>query len=170
MGTSDEERRVAGEACGLDTAQPLWETRVGYVVDTDGEGRPVVDFSGNPAGPQVAQRTVPLAGEALAVAVAARQSVQLRFEDGNPRRPVIVGLLEGTRVSADGVGSAKTRRVPRGAGPGFEVRESEDGVEWRCGRASIRLMPDGRLLLKGTRIDIEAEGVNRIRGGVVDIG
>ena len=39
---------------------PLWESRLGRIIGTDGEGRPVVDFEGNPVGPRVARKAVRL--------------------------------------------------------------------------------------------------------------
>lgn len=45
------------------TSEPLWESRLGRIIGTNGEGRPVVDFEGNPVGPRVA-----LKGESFAAA------------------------------------------------------------------------------------------------------
>jgi hypothetical protein len=153
MSTSDETPDTSEEG--------RWETLTGRVVDTDGEGRPVVDFEGNPAGPRVARRLVPLEGEALAAAIAQGQPVQLRFEEGNARRPVIVGLAPE---------EAATRRAPNESGGDFEVLEGRDGLILRCGKASLTLLRNGKIVLKGTYIETYSEGVNRIKGGVVDIG
>jgi len=145
-------------------SERLWDCREGYVAGTDGEGRPVVDFEGNSAGPRVALATVPMAGAALEAAVASRQRVQLRFQDGDIRRPIIIGLSQ--EVRQEGV------PPPLRAGDGtlLEVLEHADGVTLRVGKASLRLMQDGRIFLKGTYIETCAEGLNRIKGGTVDIG
>jgi hypothetical protein len=81
-------------------AERLWDSREGYVAGTDGEGRPVVNFEGNAEGPRVALSTVPMAGAALAAAVTSRQRVQLRFQDGDARRPIIIGLSQEARQGA----------------------------------------------------------------------
>ncbi|QRK06742.1 hypothetical protein JQX13_42850 [Archangium violaceum] len=145
-------------------AEQVWDAREGYVAGTDGEGRPVVDFEGNPAGPRVALTTVPMAGAALEAAVTSRQRVQLRFQDGDIRRPVIVGLSHETRQGD------VPRRLHGAGGTRLEVLEDEDGVTLRVGKASLRLMQDGRVFLKGTYVETCAEGLNRIKGGTVDIG
>ncbi len=75
------------------TLEPLWEGRLGRIIGTDGEGRPVVDFDGNPVGPRVARKAVRLDAEVLHAAVEAQQPVELRFEDGDPRLPIITALL-----------------------------------------------------------------------------
>jgi hypothetical protein len=145
----DEKPDTVEDAC--------WQTLTGWVVDTNGEGQPVVDFEGNLTGPQVARRLVPLDGQALREAMAARQPVQLRFEEGNMRRPIIVGLApksEGLETSTKD----------------FQVVEGRDGLIFRCGKASIVLLRNGKIVLKGTYVETHSEGVNRIKGGVVDIG
>jgi len=145
-------------------SERLWDSREGYVAGTDGEGRPLVDFEGNPAGPRVALTTVPLPGATLEAAVASRQTVQLRFQDGDVRHPIIIGLAR----------DARQEGVPhplRGdGGTLLEVLEHADGVTLRVGKASLRLMLDGRIFLKGTYVETCAEGLNRIKGGTVDIG
>jgi hypothetical protein len=155
MSTSDDTPDTPEEA--------RWETLTGRVVDTDGEGRPVVDFEGNPAGPRVAGRLVPLEGEELELAIARRQPVRLRFEEGNARRPVIVGLASESEEAA-------APRSPDEAGGDFQVLESRDGLIIRCGKASLTLLRNGKVVLKGTYVETYSEGVNRIKGGVVDIG
>jgi hypothetical protein len=59
-----------------------------------------------------------------------------------------------TEVSLDG------RRV---------VLEASDEVVLRCGRASIILRRNGRVQIKGAYVETSAEGVNRIKGGTVQI-
>jgi len=145
-------------------AERLWDSREGYVAGTDGEGRPVVNFEGNAEGPRVALSTVPMAGAALAAAVTSRQRVQLRFQDGDTRRPIIIGLSQEARQ-----GAAPHPHRP-GDGTLLEVLEHEDGVTLRVGKSSLRLMQDGRIFLKGTYVETCAEGLNRIKGGTVDIG
>jgi hypothetical protein len=149
-------RTLINEGDEQDTSDGIcWETRTGWVTNTDKEGRPMVDFAGNPAGPRVARKLVPLEGEPLREAIATRRPVQLRFEDGNTRRPVIVGLEseDGTRSNGD-----------------FQIFESRDGLILRCGKASLTLLRNGKVVLKGTYVETHSEGVNRIKGGVVDIG
>lgn len=44
-----------------------------------------------------------------------------------------------------------------------------DSIALRCGAASITLHHDGRIVLRGVHIVSHASGVNRIRGGSVEL-
>lgn len=57
------------------------------------------------------------------------------------------------------------------------VRETEDEVlidaerklTLRCGKSSITLYPNGKIVLRGDYILSDAEGVNRIAGGRIEL-
>lgn len=49
------------------------------------------------------------------------------------------------------------------------VLEAADEIVLRCGRASLVLRRNGRIQLKGANVETHAEGVNRIKGGTVQI-
>src|SRR5882762_10298417 len=53
----------------------------------------VVDFDGNPAGPLAARSVVTLDEGTLRAAVHSRQPAVLLFENGDPRLPIVVGLV-----------------------------------------------------------------------------
>ncbi len=42
-------------------------------------------------------------------------------------------------------------------------------IELRCGRSSLVLYPDGRIVLRGEYILSDAESVNRIAGGQIEL-
>ncbi|MBZ4415382.1 DUF6484 domain-containing protein [Myxococcus sp. RHST-1-4] len=123
-----------------------------------------MDFEGNPTGPSVALSTVPLEGSLQDEALTVRQRVKLRFHDGDIRRPVIIGLSQ-DEPERTAPGSPLTP-----SGTGLEVQEDADGVTLRVGKSSIKLLRDGKIIIKGTYIETCAEGLNRIKGGTVDIG
>lgn len=66
-------------------------SRVGTIVAM--HSGPIVDFSGNPLGPQRARVVASLAGRMLVAACEARLPVLLVFEDDDPARPVIVDVI-----------------------------------------------------------------------------
>ena len=49
------------------------------------------------------------------------------------------------------------------------VIDAEDEVVIRCGKASITLRRNGRVIIQGTHVETRAEGVNRVKGGSVQI-
>lgn len=182
-------------APGPQTLELITTPRTGWIVGVDPEGRLLVDFQGNPSGPRAARRTLPLGPEALQSAVAQRQGVMLLFENGDPLLPVIIGLyqaesatplldavLEGASLAAasepEGPPEPETPRELQvtPSGP-MEVQvdgkqviiEGEDEIVLKCGQASITLRRNGKLILKGTYVETHSTGVNRIKGGSVQI-
>lgn len=65
--------------------------RIGSIVRLS--RRPVVDFMGNPLGPQPARVVASLSTETLAMACDSRLPVLLAFEDDDPARPIIVDVV-----------------------------------------------------------------------------
>jgi hypothetical protein len=45
--------------------------------------------------------------------------------------------------------------------------EAFEEIELRCGKASITLRSNGRLIIRGAYVEIHASGTNRIKGGSV---
>lgn len=127
---------------------------------------PLVDFPANNSGELVPARTV--------IGLHAAQTgseVALVFEDGVATHPVIVGVLQ----AWDANGGTKLKPVEN-AGP-LEVKHSDDVLVLRagreitleCGKASITLTSAGKLLLRGAYLLSRSSGVNRIKGGSVQI-
>ncbi len=162
---------------------------MGWLVGVDGAGGPVVDFPGNRGGPLAARRTLPLEPEALQHAVARRQGVMLLFENGDPRLPVIIGidqaqsatpLLDAVLASSPPEEASELDGSPAPEpGPAEPVEAHVDGkrvviegadeIVLKCGEASITLRRNGKLILKGTYVETHSTGVNRIKGGSVQI-
>ncbi|MCH9686575.1 MAG: hypothetical protein K0V04_34400 [Deltaproteobacteria bacterium] len=143
---------------------PITTPRSGWLVGLNDQGRLLVDFPGNPFGPLRARTTIVLAPEDLQRAISEHCAALLLFEDGDPGRPIVVGLLHDkvpaapatppVEVEADG------RRV--------EV-EAADELVLRCGQASLVLRRNGRVIIRGTYVETRSKGVNRIKGGSVQI-
>jgi Domain of unknown function (DUF6484) len=94
------------------------------------------------------------------------QAVVLAFEMGDPARPIVMGLLRGTgawpleqppaqvQVDADG------QRI---------VINAKEQLVLRCGRASITLTKAGKVLIEGSYVLSRSSGMNRIKGGSVQL-
>jgi hypothetical protein len=180
-------------AASTQPQEPIWGARVGWLVGADGAGLPLVDFEGNASGPLVARRTVPLPAELLQKAGVSRTSVVLMFENGEPRLPLIVGLEQShsptpmldallSEPDAESAGQSEPAAPePAEAGQsepapleahvdGKRVTiEGADEVVLKCGQASITLRRNGKLIIKGTYVETHATGVNRIKGGSVQV-
>ncbi len=130
--------------------------QVGSLVVQDGELR--VDYPGNSFGPLPARATVPIQADE-------RRPVLLVFEDGQPGLPIIVGLLDtlprpGPRPDNSRDLHVDGRRI---------MIDGDEEIVLRCGEASITLRRNGRVLIRGLLVETRASGVNRIKGGSVQI-
>jgi hypothetical protein len=87
-----------------------------------------------------------------------------------------------TESAGTAEGATSDERGPSAASdeaPHLEVETLADGkrvilsadreIVLRCGKASITLTRSGKIILKGTHLVSHATGVNRIRGGAVEI-
>lgn len=140
--------------------------------------RLLVDYPGNSRGPLPARTTLPLAAEALAIAVASRQGALLVFENGDASLPIVIGLLQSPETSVFGslLATPRPSPVPKAAPPAEArvdgeriVFEAQREVVLRCGDASLTLRRDGKVLIRGAYVETHSKGVNRIKGGAVKI-
>jgi Domain of unknown function (DUF6484) len=95
--------------------------------------------------------------------------VALVFEEADSLRPIVLGVL---RTSArppernPGVASLSCNlEIDRKS---IELR-AERQIVLRCGSASVTLKCDGRIIVRGTDILSRSTGLNRIKGGAVEI-
>ena len=94
------------------------------------------------------------------------QQVLLAFVSGDPSRPVVLGVLRGSPA------------WPLAEQPG-QVQVDADGERFfvsakqqlvlRCGKASITLTEAGKVLIEGAYVLSRSTGVNRIKGGAIQI-
>jgi hypothetical protein len=83
------------------------------------------------------------------------------FEEGDPQRPVVMGVLEHT--------GAKKRQVDLLLDKERFVFTAEHEIILRCGKASITLTRAGKVLIRGAYLLNRSSVVNRIKGGSVQI-
>lgn len=117
----------------------------------------LVDFPGNPGSPVPARLLIGISTEALRKAAASRCPAALLFENGDPALPLIAGLVQPPATQEARVDGERI------------VLTGEEEIELRCGDASICLRKDGKLVIRGAYVETRAKGMNRIKGGSVQI-
>ncbi|WP_341645989.1 DUF6484 domain-containing protein [Thauera sp. SDU_THAU2] len=135
---------------------------IGTLHHIDEAGHAQVQPDNVKEGPFPALSMVPLKQEDVGTA-----RFVLGFQDGNPRKPVILGRVWVPPADAPIVPEASeastespSRRI---------VLQADEELELRCGEAVILLQADGRIQLRGRYITSHAEAGQRIRGGSVQI-
>jgi hypothetical protein len=141
------------EQVDLDVLPRLNGMVLGSLTRIDGTGRPWVVFPGA-SGEVAAATTVPLNAEA----VGAR--VTLMFASGDPNQPVVMGVLR------EAAGSGTREMEVRMEGERL-VLEGHREIELRCGKASILLRENGKVVVKGTHIVSRSSGANKVKGASI---
>lgn len=126
---------------------------IGTLLALPDDGSPRVSFPGcTDAQGLVARSMAALTGADIGAQVA------LMFENGDPLRPLVIGRLLGTAPAAQ-VKLDDER---------LELR-AEQEIVLRCGKASITLTRAGKVIIQGAYLSSRSSGVNRIKGGSVQI-
>ena len=154
--------RARNEAASMARAtERLTESRlpsvvVGRIGAIPESGVPLVDFPGNACGKLVsAQALVQVTTADMG------RNVALTFEDGDPSLPIIVGLFQ----------------TPQALPPQREVKLDDESlvlsakkeVVIQCGKSSITLTSAGKVLIQGEYLLSRSSGVNKIRGGSIQL-
>lgn len=126
---------------------------IGTLLALSEDGVPRVSFPGCTDAQGVSARSMaPLAAADIGTQVA------LMFENGDPSRPLLIGRLLGAAPPAH-VKLDDER---------LELR-AEREIVLRCGKASITLTRAGKVIIQGAYLSSRSSGVNRIKGGSVQI-
>lgn len=135
---------------------------VGDLVGIKDEGRtPLVLYPGQPGATALVARTIiDLCGPHIG------HSVVLMFEGADPAKPIVMGIL---RDGKEWPLAEQPSHVEVDADGERLIVSAKQQVVLRCGEASITLTKAGKVLIKGTYVLTRSSGVNRIKGGSVQI-
>jgi hypothetical protein len=138
------------------------ETIVGRIIQLENSQRALIDFPPNNSGQLVAARSlVPLKPEEIG------REVALLFEDGELTKPIIVGVLPKDQAPLESTDTNNELDIKIDRETLVLTAKSE--IVIRCGKASITLTKAGKVLLQGEYVVSRSAGVNKIRGGSVQI-
>lgn len=154
----------------ISTTPDLEGVRTGKIVAIDQEGAVFIDFSGNRRGPIQARITAAAADSITRQADDSDVKVLIAFEENDKRRPVIIDVIR-DRIEPSPSAMAMDRSnlddvKIDGETVTFDAKKE---IVLRCGKSSITLTRAGKVLIRGAYLLNRSSGVNRIKGGSVQI-
>jgi hypothetical protein len=153
---------VNAELANGDEGSGLPGAMVGELTGLAPSGLPLVDFAGSPSpSPFPARHTC-----SISVSDIGRQAV-LVFEKNDLTKPIILGLLQ--RVPPETTSPHPPSLVNASLDEKRVTLTAEDEIVLRCGKASVTLTRAGKVLINGEYLLSRSNGVNRIKGGSVQI-
>lgn len=139
---------------------------VGRLVSAPNAGAPLVEVPGHGAHPARVLRSVDrgwLRGDG-----AVGREVLVVLADGDPARPIIIGVLEDL-VDTLLDDAADAPRVDVSLDGRSVTLEASREITLRCGEASLTLHADGRVVTRGVNVVSQASEQQRIAGAIVRI-
>jgi len=92
--------------------------------------------------------------------------VVLMFDRADPVKPIVMGVVRNGGASAL---ESKPPAVEVDADGARLVVNASEQLVLRCGNASITLTKSGKVLIQGTYVSSRSTGVNRVKGGSVQL-
>ncbi len=156
----------------LEISRQIEGVRVGKIVSVDEGGRVLVDFPGNMQGPVPARFANSIKLKTLSQAASAGQEVLLVFENNDPELPIIIDTMHSLLddISEPPAITLEAEKPEDVVVDGRRVTfDAKEEIVLRCGKASITLTRAGKVLIRGVYLLSRSSGVNRIKGGSVQI-
>ncbi len=174
-----EEVQMTEEETGNDLLRPLIESSptktkqpvsptdpsgiiIGELIGMADEGRtPLICYPGQPGTAALhARATVDLHSAHIG------RQVVLMFEEKDLTKPIIMGVLQEDKGSAL---EQRPSQVEVDADGERMIVTAKEQLVLRCGKASITLTKAGKVIIKGKYVLSRSSGVNRIKGGSVQL-
>ena len=135
---------------------------IGLLLSINELGQPLVAYPGNPdETARIARSSAQLTTKDVGCEVA------LLFEGGDPKLPLVIGKIQQTRKTTD-QDQDESANIAELDGESI-VLSARHNITLKCGKASITLTKAGKVLVRGTYLLTRSSGVNRIKGGSVQI-
>ena len=171
-----QEIKPVEDQSGIGALQPLLSERsvvaipvsmfanvvIGELIGITDEGcTPLVLFPNQPGTAAIKARSViDLHGPHIG------KKVVLMFEGGDPTKPIVMGVL---REGTGGPLAEQPGQVEVNADGERMIVSAKSEIVLRCGKASITLTKAGKVMIQGTYVSSRSSGVNRVKGGSIQL-
>ena len=147
-------------------AETIQGVCVGKLVSVDKTGHILVNYQGNSFGPLSARSTVKISN------MDENKDTLLMFEKHDPRLPIIIGIVQDqpfvTHPSKE-ITLEKTRIKDVVVDGKRIVFDAKKEIILRCGKGSVTIQANGKIVIKGTDLISRSKGMNKIKGTAVRI-
>lgn len=139
---------------------------IGTLSDATEDGQPMVYYPGIPSG-----EPLPAISTENLTKHESGQEVALGFVNGDPASPIVLGLIQKTGKPAQTAlqETSKDQSLHVKLDGEKLTLSADHEIVLQCGKASITLTKAGKVILKGAYLSTHSTGVNRIKGGSVQI-
>lgn len=168
IGTQKEKYR------GIESSQQerIMFPLVGRLAVTGESGEIMVKFNGGT--PKIARLLGGLNRKELGKKESLGREVLLVFEKGDPDRPIVVGLIGSflEDIVSMEINQPDSHEIDSKEalldGKRVNLKAKEE-IVLKCGKGSVTIRKDGKIVIKGTHILSRSSGPHRIKGGSVNI-
>lgn len=136
---------------------------IGVLVGLNENQVPMVVFPENPH-----KNAVPARGTVELTQDDIGKEIALLFEQGDPDRPLVIGLIHKPDKLLNSPTPEQTP-LEVDLDDNHLVLNAKQSITLKCGKASVTLTKAGKVLVRGTYLLNRSSGVNRIKGGSVQI-
>jgi len=99
------------------------------------------------------------------------REVALLFEESDPRKPIVMGLIQQPESTVASVETPALEEQPQPINVEIDgerlVFTAQKEIVLRCGKASITLTRAGKVLIRGAYVLSRSSGANKIKGGSI---
>jgi hypothetical protein len=134
---------------------------IGLFLSLNNAGEPLVAFPGNPHESAIPARSITKMDKDDV-----GNEIALLFEGGNPLKPLIIGKIHHAENNQS---TQEFDQTMAEVDDNHIVLSAKQSVTLKCGEASITLTKAGKVILRGSYLLSRSSGVNRIKGGSVQI-
>ena len=134
---------------------------IGQLERVRDDGQSIVSYLGAPSN----ETLTALSTQAITAEDASRE-VALSFIGGDPLQPVILGLIHKAEMQAS---TSQDQKLNVRLDDERLTLTADREIVLKCGKSSITLTRAGKVIIKGAYLSSHSSGVNRIKGGSVQL-
>lgn len=162
----------AKDVMAVNFRQKISGPRIGNIIDIDEQGKVLVDYPDNTLGPVPAGFTGSMISTISNISETKNQKVLLMFENDDPGLPIILDTFhdEIQKTANESFVNLEIDNPQDAVINGKRISfDAKDEIVLRCGKSSITLTKAGKVIIRGAYLLTRSSGVNRIKGGSVQI-